>query len=179
MKSKERQFIDKNDGKQIMKDFQVEADYLDSIALDICNFMKDDYIYIFGPGKPAQAVLERLGINKSPYTVNVLRNRKPVPEDYGIEQMVADKQHVIFMVSPGEDGCVFGQELREYCLNLIDKLSHDSIHILATPTMIKRQQGRPFTANTGDLDLDEQLSSYFKVVTSYGRRAIYKVSPIH
>ena len=47
--------------------------------------------------------------------------------------------------------------------------------VVATPSKLAALRGKPLLVDTGDTELDEELSGYIRVVTDYGRRAVYKV----
>jgi predicted polyphosphate/ATP-dependent NAD kinase len=58
---------------------------------------------------------------------------------------------------------------------VIKKVGKDNIIILATPGKLATLRGNSLRVDTGDAELDEMLKGYYKVVTGFARRTMYRV----
>jgi len=52
----------------------------------------------------------------------------------------------------------------------------DNLIVISTADKIYSLSGRPLLVDTGDQEVDQQLSGYVHVVTGYKERVIYKIS---
>jgi predicted polyphosphate/ATP-dependent NAD kinase len=54
-------------------------------------------------------------------------------------------------------------------------VGNENIIILATPDKLATLKGKSLRVDTGDPDLDDSLHGYYKVITGYARRTMYRV----
>ena len=47
--------------------------------------------------------------------------------------------------------------------------------MISTVEKIHELEGRPLLVDTGDPDLDGELSGYARIVTGYGERIVYRI----
>jgi predicted polyphosphate/ATP-dependent NAD kinase len=52
----------------------------------------------------------------------------------------------------------------------------DNLILISTADKIYALNGRPLLVDTGDQEMDKQLSGYVQVVTGYKERMVYKIS---
>ena len=60
---------------------------------------------------------------------------------------------------------------------ILKELGRENIHLTATPELLASLNGSPLIVDTGDPELDTQLSGFYNVSTGPGKRAIYKAIP--
>ncbi|MCW4048123.1 MAG: hypothetical protein NWE89_00150 [Candidatus Bathyarchaeota archaeon] len=170
-----------NDEKAIAHDEKPGDEFfIKSIAQDICDNMQDDTVYILGPGKTTREITRKLGIDNHNSGVNIIKNRKLLEsgiEESELVQLVNHEKTKLIVTPSDEDDRLFTDETKRLTVKIIDKIGKQGIQIIATPTRIEKQRGAPFIANTGDPKTDQRLSGFFPIITSKGRRAIYKISP--
>ena len=58
---------------------------------------------------------------------------------------------------------------------MIRKVGKENIIVVASPNKLASLGGSPLLVDTGDEDLDTDLSGYIRVITGYGKAAMYKV----
>ena len=54
-------------------------------------------------------------------------------------------------------------------------MGKENILVVATPEKLASLKGRPLLVDTGDRELDIELSGYVKVITGYRLRGIYRI----
>ena len=54
-------------------------------------------------------------------------------------------------------------------------MGKENIIVVASPNKLASLGGSPLLVDTGDEDLDTDLSGYIRVITGYGKAAMYKV----
>jgi predicted polyphosphate/ATP-dependent NAD kinase len=59
---------------------------------------------------------------------------------------------------------------------VIRLVGKENILIVATPEKLASLKGRPILVDSGEKELDIKLNGYFRVITGYGLRSIYKVT---
>jgi len=60
---------------------------------------------------------------------------------------------------------------------ILKELGKENILLTATPELLASLKGSPLIVDTGDPELDTQLSGFYNVSTGPGKRAIYKAIP--
>ena len=154
--------------------FMVEA-----IASDIIDNMRDDYIYVIGPGTTTRPIMEKLGLKKTLLGVDVVYRKSLVASDANEGQLLEliDKRKVKVIVTViGGQGFIFGRGNQQISPQVIRKAGRENIVIVATPSKLASLHGRPLLVDTGDEQLDKVLSGYMNVITGYATRATYKVA---
>ncbi|NQT09139.1 ATP-NAD kinase family protein [Candidatus Bathyarchaeota archaeon] len=151
---------------------------LEGIAADIVEEMKDDVIYVLGPGTTVRPIAEKLGLSKTLLGVDVVLDGKLIAVDANEEkllELVEGKEARIIVTVIGGQGFVFGRGNQQISPQVIRSVGVENIIVIATPGKLAALQGRPLLVDTGDPEVDEMLSGYAKVVTEYGRRVVYRV----
>lgn len=59
---------------------------------------------------------------------------------------------------------------------MIDLVGPDNVTIVSTEGKIDELRGRPLRVDTGDPQIDKDLSGYRRVRTGYGTKIVYKVA---
>lgn len=158
-----------------------DAATLAGIAADVVNDMRPGALYIVGPGTTTRAVIERLGLVKTLLGVDVVCDGRLVAADateHDLLELLSGahppQAHIVVTVIGGQ-GHIFGRGNQQISPAVIRACGNAHIAVVATQTKLLSLQGRPLLCDTGDPDLDEQLSGYAKVITGPGERTMYKV----
>jgi predicted polyphosphate/ATP-dependent NAD kinase len=154
-----------------------ESLILEAIAADIIEEMNPDTLYIIGPGTTTKPIFDELGIEKTLLGVDIVKDKILVAKDVNEERILEHlngKAKIIVSVIGGQ-GFIFGRGNQQVSPIVIRKVGKENIIILATPNKLATLKGKNLRVDTGDPDLDDFLSGYYKVITGYARRTMYRV----
>ena len=149
------------------------------IARQVISAMVDDTLYIIGPGTTTAAIPKALGIPNSMLGVDVVLNRKLLAADSIESELIrlteSSPAKIVVSVIGGQ-GYILGRGNQQISPHLIRQIGSDNIIVVATHRKILELNGRPLLVDTGDSNLDEELSGYTRVVTGFRESHIYRVS---
>ncbi|OFV68427.1 MAG: ATP-NAD kinase [Candidatus Syntrophoarchaeum caldarius] len=156
------------EGKAIIHDASEEISKAE-IAWFLSEIMKDDSIYILGPGTTTKAICDLLGLPKTLLGVDAVKNQKIVGVDLNeseILDLIDGEDKVTIIVSPlGRQGAILGRGNQQISARVIRKVGVENIIVVATPQKLR---DLPFLfVDTGDRALDSELSGYISVVCGY------------
>jgi predicted polyphosphate/ATP-dependent NAD kinase len=142
---------------------QHEELFIDSIANDVCENMLNDHYYILNPGKITSRILNKLGLDDNFSAPKVVKNGALVTSDPNNEEQIKyfENENTSIIISPNRKGVLFMDN--GISPKILKKLQKENIIIVAP---------------SRDSIIDQILSGYHQVITSYRRRAVYKASPI-
>jgi len=154
---------------------------------------------VLGPGSTVRAVAARLGVPKTLVGVDVVDVEVGAPLSIGaapakvallvaldvgaadLERLVADVPSSLVVTPIGGQGFILGrgnQQLSPAVVRaVLAAAGRDGIMVAATPSKLASLQGRPLLVDSGDAELDMELSGYLSVVTGPDERTIYRVEP--
>ncbi len=151
---------------------QIIADY-------VAELMEDEWYYVLGPGTTVKAVADRLTATKTLLGIDVVNRGKTVLSDANEEQLlrVIEGRKVKIVVSPiGRQGFIFGRGNQQISPKVIRKVGVENVWIIATRNKLSSiQGGKTLRLDTGDVDLNEMLSGYRRVITGYKEEIVTKV----
>jgi predicted polyphosphate/ATP-dependent NAD kinase len=90
-------------------------------------------------------------------------------------ELIKGKKAKIIVTVIGGQGFVFGRGNQQISPRVIHAIGKENIVIAATPAKLATLHGRPLLVDTGNTELDVELSGYIRVVTDYGRRVVYRI----
>jgi len=152
---------------------------LEAIALDFTENMQPDCTHIFGPGTTTRAIVERMGLKKTLLGVDVVCEGKLVASDVNEKQLlelIQGRNAKIVVTLIGGQGFIFGRGSQQISPAVIRSVGKENIIVVATPSKLTSLRGKPLLVDTGDKEVDGMMAGYIRVVTGYGRRAVYRVS---
>lgn len=151
-----------------------------AIAQDIIENMDCDFTYIIGPGTTTRAILERLGLDGTLLGVDLVRGKQLIGQDMNEKQLlehIKDNKDVKIIVTPiGGQGYIFGRGNQQISAEIIDRIGREGIIVAATVEKMNSFLGRPLLVDTGDMSVNQMLCGYFKVVSGYRDRIVYKIA---
>jgi len=156
-----------------------DKEAMEAIALEVIDRMKDDCLYIIGPGTTTKAVTSKLGLSKTLIGVDVVFKRKLIGTDVNEKQLlelIKNHKAKIIVTPIGGQGHIFGRGNQQISPEVIKKVGRDNIMIIATPEKIHSLRGRPILVDTGNREVDEMLKGYVRVITGYREEIVYKIS---
>ena len=149
------------------------------IARRIIADMVDDTLYIIGPGTTTAAIPEALNIPNSLLGVDVISNNRLIAADAtenDLLRLTDGKPAKIIVSVIGGQGYIFGRGNQQISPRVIRRIGSDNIIVVATRGKLLELRGKPLLVDTGDSELDEELSGYIKVVTGYRESQVHRVS---
>ena len=154
-----------------------DAEEKEEIAQYLVENMREDVLYIIGPGTTTKAIAAEMGVEKTLLGVDVYRDRKPVSQDADERDLLSlldSSTKVEIVVTPiGMQGFIFGRGNQQISAEVIRKIGDEHISIVATPSKLKAID--VLRVDTSDVHLDEKLKGYRRVLVGYGREKLMKV----
>lgn len=149
------------------------------IARQIIADMADDTLYIIGPGTTTAGISDALGIPNTLLGVDVVLNQQLLAADGSENELlslIGNRPAKIIVSVIGGQGYIFGRGNQQLSPSVIRRAGKDNIIVVATRRKLLELGGRPLLVDTGDLELDMELSGYVKVVTGYRESQVHRVS---
>jgi len=147
------------------------------IAAYIVEGMDIKSLYLLGPGTTLKAIADEVSIKKTLLGVDAVFNGKLVGSDLneqGILKLFKHYETRKIIVTPiGGNGFIFGRGSKQFTPEVIRQVGRENIIVVGTKDkLIKLDSLR---VDTGDFELDKQLSGYVDVTIGY---KYSKVMPI-
>ncbi|TXH95439.1 MAG: ATP-NAD kinase [Rheinheimera sp.] len=155
-----------------------EALVLDDLAAYFVSQMEDDVRYVMGSGTTVAAVMQELGLPNTLLGVDVVENGQVIAADVTAAQLLElVQQHpsrlVITLI--GGQGHIFGRGNQQLSPAVIRAIGRQNIHLLATKSKIQALEGRPLISDSGDPQLDRELSGMLRILCGYNDYVMYRL----
>lgn len=164
-------------GKEPSKPGETQRENKKAIARYVVENMDKDALFLLGPGTTTRTIADELQVDKTLLGVDAVYNGKLVGEDLNekkITNLLADFGEAKIIVSPiGGQGFIFGRGNQEFSPEVIKSVGKENIIVVAARNKVNKL--RCLRVDTGDLEVDEMLKGYIKVVTSYNEEVIIEV----
>jgi len=158
-----------------------EAD-LRAIAADVVNGMAAGVLYLLGPGTTTRAVADMLGVAKTLLGVDAVRDGRLVGADLSeaeiIELLEPGVEARIVVTVIGGQGHIFGRGNQQLSAAVIRRVGLERVIVIASETKLLSLAGGPLLVDSGEAELDVAFAGYRQVVTSLGRRTMYRVEGV-
>ncbi|GLP96583.1 ATP-NAD kinase family protein [Paraferrimonas sedimenticola] len=166
---------------QAVKMGGVEVDelVLADIAAEAVESMDPDTTYFIGSGSTTAAVMDELGLENTLLGVDAVRDGQLIGSDLTASQLLALTEQgpcKLFVTLIGGQGHVLGRGNQQLSPQLIRTLGRNNIQILATKTKLNALADRPLLVDSGDPQLDRELSGYCKIITGYRDYVMYPLA---
>lgn len=162
----------KNGGKET--DELVLAD----IAAHVVSQMDEDTFYIMGSGSTVEAIMEEMGLENTLLGVDLIKDQTLVAQDLTAKQLLElthNQSTKLVITLIGGQGHIFGRGNQQLSPVLIRAIGKENIIVVATKTKLQALNGRPLICDTGDGELDDELTGYIKVTTGFNDHIMYAV----
>lgn len=162
----------KNGGKET--DELVIAD----IAAHVVSQMDEDTFYIMGSGSTVEAIMEEMGLENTLLGVDLIKDQTLVAQDLTAKQLFElthEQSTKLVITLIGGQGHIFGRGNQQLSPALIRAIGKENIIVVATKTKLQALNGRPLICDTGDGELDDELTGYIKVTTGFNDHIMYAV----
>ncbi|TWX48823.1 ATP-NAD kinase family protein [Colwellia hornerae] len=156
---------------------------LQDIAAHVINEM-DDELFVIGSGSTTAFLMEELALDNTLLGVDLVEQQSLIASDVTESQLwqaislaKADKKTIKLVITLiGGQGHIFGRGNQQLSPRVIRAIGKDNILIIATKAKLTALASRPLIADTGDSDLDIELSGYLPVITGYNDQVLYPVA---
>jgi predicted polyphosphate/ATP-dependent NAD kinase len=156
---------------------------LQDIAAHVINEM-DDELFVIGSGSTTAFLMEELALDNTLLGVDLVQEQNLLASDVtepqlweAIELAHQDKKSVKLVITLiGGQGHIFGRGNQQLSPRVIRAIGKDNLFIIATKTKLTALSSRPLITDTGDSELDIELSGYLPVITGYNDQVLYPVA---
>jgi len=147
-----------------------------SLAKYFVERMDDDTFYILGPGTTTFVIGKMLGIDKTLLGVDVVHGKQLIAKDADENQLLSainGKKAAIVVTPIGGQGFIFGRGNQQISPEVIRKVGKENIIVVSTNGKLRRLSC--LRVDTGDPELDKELTGEVRVVTGYGEERRMRV----
>ena len=143
------------------------------------EYLLENILYLLGPGSTVKAITDLLGLPKTALGVDALLNKSIIAKDLGYREIIdllnsfGEARIVVTII--GGQGYLFGRGNQQFTPEVIRNVGKENILVLATRTKIRGL--KYLLVDTGDPELDAELSGYIRVITGYREETIMRVVP--
>ena len=155
-----------------------EAEVVLSIGAAVAEDASRGGLYILGPGTTTKAITDALGLDGTLLGVDAVDDGALVGTDLGereILELVRRRPAKIVVSVIGGQGYVLGRGNQQLSAEVIRTVGSENLVVVASKEKLATLRGRPLLVDTGDPALDEELTGYVRVTTSYNEQAMYRI----
>jgi predicted polyphosphate/ATP-dependent NAD kinase len=158
-----------------------EEGALDQLARYFADNMDPNTLYVVGTGSTTKKILEKLGQDGTLLGVDLVYGNKIVAKDVnekGILDYLATSNGAVKMIVTviGGQGYVFGRGNQQLSPAVIRRIGPDNIIIAASKPKMLSLFGKSLLVDTGDEELNEELSGYRRVYVGYEDSVMFKLT---
>ena len=156
--------------KQISPETVDEKENQTAIARFVIEEMWPDATYILGPGTTVKRIAELLSVEKTVLGVDIYKNGSVILDvnENRIFEEVRDWQNTWIILSPiGHQGILLGRGNQQISPEIIKRVGKQRIIVAATKSKLQSIEGNVLRVDTGDVDVDNMLRGYIRVITDY------------
>jgi predicted polyphosphate/ATP-dependent NAD kinase len=158
---------------------EVEELVLDEIAAWVIENMSADVLYLMGSGSTVAHIMQQLGLDNTLLGVDVVCDGQVLVADATESQILAHLkpgQSKLIITPIGGQGHLLGRGNQQLSAAVVRAIGRENMLVVSTRTKLKMLEGRPLLVDTGDPDLDSQLSGVLEIITGYNDAVLYRVS---
>jgi predicted polyphosphate/ATP-dependent NAD kinase len=134
---------------------------------------------LFGPGTTTAAVLERLGLEPTLLGVDAVRGGRLLAADVAERELLglleAAPAALLVLAPVGGQGFLLGRGNQQLSPPVLRRLGSENLRIVATESKLAGLGGRPLLVDSGDPELDRELSGFKRVLVGPRRSVVYRV----
>ncbi len=157
-----------------------ELSAMREIAAYVIDQMQEDVLYICGPGTTTQTIFQLLDFNKTLLGVDVIFNlgflAKDVSEKSLLELLDIYPKRKIIVTPIGGQGFLFGRGNQQISPQVLKIIGKENLLVISTLDKMTSLGGKPLLIDTGDIDVDDMLRGYIKVIIGYQRYLVYRIA---
>ena len=151
----------------------------EAIAFEVVQKMEKDWFYIIGPGTTTRAVMKNLNLDNTLLGVDLVKNKKLIGKDLNEAELLEkiNGQKTKLIVTPvGGQGYLFGRGNQQISSEVLKIVGKSNILVISSKHKLNALKGHPLLIDTGDKEIDDMLSDYYRIITGYNEAVIFRVS---
>lgn len=148
-----------------------------ALAIYIIEEMKQDVMYIVGPGTTTRTIGDLLDEKKTLLGVDLFYNKKIIARDVNEKQIlesIKGREAKIIVTPVGGQGFIFGRGNQQISSAVIGQVGIENVMVVATKHKLSELEN--LRVDTGDPVLDKKLEGYVRVITDYREERMVRVS---
>lgn len=152
---------------------------LESVCRQIVSQMKDDWLYILGPGTTTRRVMTALRLPSTLLGIDAVMNGELVGADLNEQaliQLMEGRQACIIVGVLGGHGSLFGRGNQQISADIIRRTKRENIIVISSLEKLIALETGCLRIDTGDADVDALLTGYMRVHTGPDRAVYFRVN---
>ena len=157
---------------------------LADIAAHIIEIIEDnpEHVFVMGSGSTVEFVMQELGIKNTLLGVDVIKNKQLLASDVTASELLTlttNQSCKLVLTLIGGQGHIIGRGNQQLNADFLKRLDKDNILLVATKTKLSNLSGRPLIVDSGNTDVDLQLSGLISIITGYHDQVLYPIANLH
>jgi predicted polyphosphate/ATP-dependent NAD kinase len=166
---------------QSVKQGSVPSDELalEALCAAVAAAMDPRRIYVLGPGTTTRRVTRCLGLPKTLLGIDVVRAGRLLGADLGereLLELLGDEPVTLLVGVVGGQGALFGRGNQQLSPAVLRRIGEENIEVIAGLRKLLALDPPLLHVDTGDPELDADLSGYRRVHVAPRRDAVYRVA---
>jgi predicted polyphosphate/ATP-dependent NAD kinase len=133
--------------------------------------------WVLGAGSTLTVIKEKLGIPATLLGVEIVRDGRLLVADADARAIEAhvDAQTVLVLSFSRGQGFLLGRGNQQLTAEALRRIPRGNIWVVGSRTKLLSLDGRPLVVDTGDAQLDAQLSGLIEIITGYEDALYYRI----
>lgn len=147
-------------------------------AQQVVAHMRPECLYLLGPGTTTRRVANALGVPSTLLGVDAVLDGKSVGldlDEQSLLRLAAGHETYIVVGILGGQGSLFGRGNQQLSPAVIRTAGLDRIIVISSIEKLIALNAAALRVDTGDDELDAQLSGYIRIVTGPDRSTVFKI----
>ena len=154
---------------------------LSDIAAHVIEFMEEhpERLFVMGSGSTVDFIMQELGLSNTLLGVDLVQNQQIVAHDVtasALLEYTTNQTTTLVITLIGGQGHIFGRGNQQLSPDVLKQIGREHFLLVATKSKLQGLNGKPLIADTGDADLDAQLSGVISVTTGYKDQVLYPIA---
>ncbi|WP_164690205.1 ATP-NAD kinase family protein [Paraclostridium sordellii] len=149
-----------------------------AIGLYLVDNMKEDIVYIIGPGTTTRALMDILNLDNTLLGVDILKNKKLLKKDANerdILEAIKNQKSMLVITPTGGQGYLLGRGNQQISYKVINEIGRENIIVVSTLYKLQSLNFKPLYVDTSNEETNKRLSGYIKVIVGYKEEIMYKI----